>query len=313
MTNKVVILGSTNVDQFLTVERYAQPGETLHVEEAQKAFGGGKGANQAIATARMQADTTFITKIGTDGVADFILEDFKVAHIDTSYIIKTAEAKTGQAFITVNAEGQNTIYVYGGANMTMTPEDVINAKDAIINADFVVAQLEVPIPAIISAFEIAKAHGVTTVLNPAPAKALPNELLSLIDIIVPNETEAELLSGIKVTNEQSMKDNANYFLSIGIKTVLITLGKQGTYFATKNQSQHIEAYKVNAIDTTAAGDTFIGAFVSRLNKSQDNLADAIDFGNKAELTHCTKTRRASIYSSTRRSKSSLNESNTAMI
>ncbi|HGN0233457.1 TPA: ribokinase [Staphylococcus aureus] len=281
MTNKVVILGSTNVDQFLTVERYAQPGETLHVEEAQKAFGGGKGANQAIATARMQADTTFITKIGTDGVADFILEDFKVAHIDTSYIIKTAEAKTGQAFITVNAEGQNTIYVYGGANMPMTPEDVINAKDAIINADFVVAQLEVPIPAIISAFEIAKAHGVTTVLNPAPAKALPNELLSLIDIIVPNETEAELLSGIKVTNEQSMKDNANYFLSIGIKTVLITLGKQGTYFATKNQSQHIEAYKVNAIDTTAAGDTFIGAFVSRLNKSQDNLADAIDFGNKA--------------------------------
>ncbi|HHW6327689.1 TPA: ribokinase [Staphylococcus aureus] len=281
MTNKVVILGSTNVDQFLTVERYAQPGETLHVEEAQKAFGGGKGANQAIATARMQADTTFITKIGTDGVADFILEDFKVAHIDTSYIIKTAEAKTGQAFITVNAEGQNTIYVYGGANMTMTPEDVINAKDAIINADFVVAQLEVPIPAIISAFEIAKAHGATTVLNPAPAKALPNELLSLIDIIVPNETEAELLSGIKVTNEQSMKDNANYFLSIGIKTVLITLGKQGTYFATKNQSQHIEAYKVNAIDTTAAGDTFIGAFVSRLNKSQDNLADAIDFGNKA--------------------------------
>ncbi|HDE4449418.1 TPA: ribokinase [Staphylococcus aureus] len=281
MTNKVVILGSTNVDQFLTVERYAQPGETLHVEEAQKAFGGGKGANQAIATARMQADTTFITKIGTDGVADFILEDFKVAHIDTSYIIKTAEAKTGQAFITVNAEGQNTIYVYGGANMTMTPEDVINAKDAIINADFVVAQLEVPIPAIISAFEIAKAHGVTTVLNPAPAKALPNELLSLIDIIVPNETEAELLSGIKVTNEQSMKDNANYFLSIGIKTVLITLGKQGTYFATKNQSQHIEAYKVNAIDTTAAGDTFIGAFVSRLNKSQDNIADAIDFGNKA--------------------------------
>ncbi|HHD0170701.1 TPA: ribokinase [Staphylococcus aureus] len=275
------MLGSTNVDQFLTVERYAQPGETLHVEEAQKAFGGGKGANQAIATARMQADTTFITKIGTDGVADFILEDFKVAHIDTSYIIKTAEAKTGQAFITVNAEGQNTIYVYGGANMTMTPEDVINAKDAIINADFVVAQLEVPIPAIISAFEIAKAHGVTTVLNPAPAKALPNELLSLIDIIVPNETEAELLSGIKVTNEQSMKDNANYFLSIGIKTVLITLGKQGTYFATKNQSQHIEAYKVNAIDTTAAGDTFIGAFVSRLNKSQDNLADAIDFGNKA--------------------------------
>ncbi|GJF49064.1 ribokinase [Staphylococcus argenteus] len=281
MKNKVVILGSTNVDQFLTVERYAQPGETLHVEEAQKAFGGGKGANQAIATARMQADTTFITKIGNDGVADFILEDFKEANIDTSYIIKTDEAKTGQAFITVNAEGQNTIYVYGGANMTIIPEDVETAKSAIIKADFIVAQLEVPIPAIIAAFEIAKAHGVTTVLNPAPAKPLPDKLLSLIDIIVPNETEAELLSGIKVTDESSMQANADYFLSLGIKTVLITLGKQGTYFATRDHSQHIQAYKVKAIDTTAAGDTFIGAFVSRLNKSQDNLEEAIDFGNKA--------------------------------
>ncbi|GJF62844.1 ribokinase [Staphylococcus argenteus] len=281
MKNKVVILGSTNVDQFLTVERYAQPGETLHVEEAQKAFGGGKGANQAIATARMQADTTFITKIGNDGVADFILEDFKEANIDTSYIIKTDEAKTGQAFITVNAEGQNSIYVYGGANMTITPEDVETAKSAIIKADFIVAQLEVPIPAIIAAFEIAKAHGVTTVLNPAPAKPLPDKLLSLIDIIVPNETEAELLSGIKVTDESSMQAHADYFLSLGIKTVLITLGKQGTYFATRDHSQQIQAYKVKAIDTTAAGDTFIGAFVSRLNKSQDNLEEAIDFGNKA--------------------------------
>lgn len=281
MANKVVVLGSTNVDQFLTVERYAQPGETLHVEKAQQAYGGGKGANQAIATARAQAQTTFITKIGKDSKADFMLEDFKEANIDMSYLMTSEEADTGQAFITVDAQGQNTIYVYGGANMTITPEDVEQASEAITQADYIVSQLEVPIPAITKAFNIAREHGVTTILNPAPAKDLPESLLSVTDIIVPNESEAEVLSGIKVTDEQSMADNANYFLSLGIHTVLITLGEVGAYYATKDTSGLVPAYPVKAVDTTAAGDTFIGAFVSQLNKSQDNLADAIDYGNKA--------------------------------
>lgn len=281
MTNKVVILGSTNVDQFLTVERYAKPGETLHVEEAQKSYGGGKGANQAIATARMKADTTFISKVGNDGLAQFMFEDFKAAGMNIDYILESETEKTGQAFITVDAQGQNTIYVYGGANMAMTPDDVKSAKAAIVDADFIVAQLEVPVPAIIEAFKVARAAGVTTALNPAPAKEIPQELLELIDVIVPNEFEAEILSGVPVTDEKSMAQNADYFLSLGAKVVIITLGEQGTYYAVENDSGLVPAQKVKAIDTTAAGDTFIGAFVSRFNMKERNLVEAIDFANKA--------------------------------
>lgn len=281
MANKVVILGSTNVDQFLTVERYAKPGETLHVKEGQKLYGGGKGANQAIATARMEAETTFISKVGKDGLADFMFEGFKEAGMNTDFVTESDTADTGQAYITVDADGNNTIYVYGGANMDITVEDVERASDVIGEADFIVSQLEVPVPAIIKAFEIARAKGVTTILNPAPAEILPKELLELIDVIIPNEFEAEILSGIPVKDERTMAENADYFLNLGIKVVLITLGEQGTYYAVEGNSGLVSAYKVKAIDTTAAGDTFIGAFVSRFNINQMNLEEAIDFANKA--------------------------------
>ncbi|MBI5974844.1 ribokinase [Staphylococcus canis] len=281
MAQKVVILGSTNVDRFLTVERYAKPGETLHVEEGQHNYGGGKGANQAIATARMQAETTFISKVGQDGIADFMFEGFEAAGMNTDYILKSDSADTGQAFITVDAEGHNMIYVYGGANMTITPEDVEAAASVIQEADYIVAQLEVPVPAIIRAFEIAREHGVTTILNPAPASTLSKELLTLIDVIIPNEFEAEILSGIPVEDDASMKQNAEYFLDLGIQVVLITLGERGTYYATKDTSGLVEAYQVKVVDTTAAGDTFIGAFVSRFDRNAMNLEEAIDFANKA--------------------------------
>lgn len=281
MTNKVVVLGSTNVDQFLSVERYAQPGETLHVNNAQKAFGGGKGANQAIASARLNAQTTFISKVGKDDLANFMLDDFKKAGINTQYISKSDTADTGQAFITVDAEGHNTIYVYGGANMDISPEDVNTAKDEIAQSDYVVAQLEVPVDAIIQAFKIARNAGVTTILNPAPAETLPEELLALTDVIIPNEFEAATLSGIPVDDKLSMEQNANYFLELGIKVVIITIGEQGTYYDVKEGSGFVEAYKVNAIDTTAAGDTFIGAFVSKFNIKDLNLKETIDYANKA--------------------------------
>jgi ribokinase len=281
MTNKVVVLGSTNVDQFLSVERYAKPGETLHVDNAQKAFGGGKGANQAIASARLNAQTTFISKVGKDDLANFMFDDFKEAGINTQYISKSDTAETGQAFITVDAEGHNTIYVYGGANMAITPEDVNTAKDEIAQSDYVVAQLEVPVDAIIQAFKIAREAGVTTILNPAPAETLPEALLALTDVIIPNEFEAAILSGIPVEDKASMEQNAKYFLELGIKVVIITIGEQGTYYAVKDDSRFVEAYKVNAIDTTAAGDTFIGAFVSKFNMNDLNLTEAIDYANKA--------------------------------
>ncbi|UXR86833.1 ribokinase [Staphylococcus felis] len=281
MTQKVVILGSTNVDRFLSVDRYAKPGETLHVDQGQQNYGGGKGANQAIATARMKADTTFISKVGQDGIADFMFEGFAEAGLNTDYVLKSDTADTGQAFITVDAKGNNMIYVYGGANMTMTPEDVEKAASVIAEADYIVAQLEVPVPAIIRAFEIAREHGVTTILNPAPASTLSEELLTLIDVIIPNEFESEILSGIPVEDEPSMKKNVDYFLNLGVKVVLITLGERGTYYATKETSGLVEAYRVKVVDTTAAGDTFIGAFVSRFDIASMNIEEAIDFANKA--------------------------------
>lgn len=281
MTNKVVIIGSTNVDKILNVDRFVKPGETLHLQNAQKIYGGGKGANQALATARSNAQTTFISKIGTEGDADFMLEDFEEAHMNTDYIMTTDTAQTGQAFITIDTNGQNTILVYGGANMELNDTDVNKAADAIAEADYIIAQLEVPVPAIISAFKIARENNVTTILNPAPAIELSKDLLTLTDIIVPNETEAELLSGIAVTDRASMHQNAEYFLSLGMKVVIITLGEQGTYYATANSAGLIPSFKVKAIDTTAAGDTFIGAFASRLNMTDFNIEESITYANKA--------------------------------
>ncbi|MCZ4236910.1 ribokinase [Staphylococcus equorum] len=281
MTNKVVIIGSTNVDKILNVDRFVKPGETLHLQNAQKIYGGGKGANQALATARSNAQTTFISKIGTEGDADFMLEDFEEAHMNTDYVMTTDTAQTGQAFITIDANGQNTILVYGGANMELNDTDVNKAADAIAEADYIIAQLEVPVPAIISAFKIARENNVTTILNPAPASELSKDLLTLTDIIVPNETEAELLSGIAVTDRASMHQNAEYFLSLGMKVVIITLGEQGTYYATANSAGLIPSFKVKAIDTTAAGDTFIGAFASRLNMTDFNIEESITYANKA--------------------------------
>lgn len=281
MTNKVVIIGSTNVDKILNVDRFVKPGETLHLQNAQKIYGGGKGANQALATAHSNAQTTFISKIGTEGDADFMLEDFEEAHMNTDYIMTTDTAQTGQAFITIDANGQNTILVYGGANMELNDTDVNKAADAIAEADYIIAQLEVPVPAIISAFKIARENNVTTILNPAPASELSKDLLTLTDIIVPNETEAELLSGIAVTDRASMHQNAEYFLSLGMKVVIITLGEQGTYYATANSAGLIPSFKVKAIDTTAAGDTFIGAFASRLNMTDFNIEESITYANKA--------------------------------
>ncbi|WP_429971488.1 ribokinase [Fructilactobacillus sp. Tb1] len=281
MTKKIVVVGSTNVDKVLNVEKYALPGETLAINTYQQSHGGGKGANQAIAAARSGADTTFITKLGNDDDAKMMVQGFKDDGMHVDDLITTNDQETGKAYITVDKSGQNSIYVYGGANMSMTPEDVDAHKDAIVNADRIIAQLEIPIPAIIEAFKIAKANGVQTILNPAPAKQLPEELLKLTDIITPNESEAATLTDIEVKSEVSMLDNAMYFFKKGIKMVIITVGGRGAFFATPSDHALIPPFPAKVVDTTAAGDTFIGSLASQLDLDLSNIRQAMLYASHA--------------------------------
>lgn len=280
--NKVTVIGSINLDWTIRVARMAKPGETLHTKEIFTA-GGGKGANQAIAAQRLGADTSFIGAVGEDReVSQTMLELLHEDGINCQGIATLSNHKTGQVFVIVDDDSENLIYVHGGANMAFKPEHVDQNRDLIIQRDFVVAQFETPIDCTTEAFKIARQNGVVTILNPAPAiDQIPKELLKVTDMIVPNETETEVITGIKITDQVSMVNAAEKFHALGIKAVLITLGSQGTFYSYAGKTAIIPALKVNAVDTTAAGDTFIGALSSVLNKDFSNLEDAIKFSNKA--------------------------------
>lgn len=280
--NKVTVIGSINLDRTIRVARMAKPGETLHTKEIFTA-GGGKGANQAIAAQRLGADTSFIGAVGEDReVSQTMLELLHEDGINCQGIATLSNHKTGQAFVIVDDESENLIYVHGGANMAFKPEHVDQNRGLITQSDFVVAQFETPIDCTTEAFKIARQNGVVTILNPAPAiDQIPEELLKVTDMIVPNETETEVITGIKITDQASMINAAEKFHALGIKAVLITLGSQGTFYSYAGKIAIIPALKVNAVDTTAAGDTFIGALSSVLNKDFSNLEDAIKFSNKA--------------------------------
>lgn len=281
MHNKVVVLGSLNVDTILQMERVPEAGETLSLKNKQMA-GGGKGANQAIAAARSDAQTSFIGKVGLDENGQFMLEQLIKSGVSTDFVSQSAESGTGQAFVMLEQSGENRILIYGGSNAELNENDVMKAAKQIDDADFIVAQLETPIETTEFAFKLAKKSGVTTILNPAPAVAnLPKDLLKTTDIITPNETEAEILTGIAITDQNSMQRAAQKLHEFGAEIVIITLGDKGVYYDTKSSNGIVPAFKVTAVDTTAAGDTFLGAFSSELKSDMSNLTEAIKYGNKA--------------------------------
>lgn len=278
---KVTVVGSINLDYTIRTPRMPQGGETIHTHEVFSA-GGGKGANQAVAAARLGADTSFVGATGADEAGHMMRELMEEDHIDLTSVMTLEDTVTGQAFVIVDDNGENRILVHGGANMALQPEMMQRAKETFTQSDIVIGQFEIAMDALMEAFRIAKEAGVMTLLNPAPAiPEVPSELLQLTDIIVPNETETEILTGITVKTEQDMEKAAQCFHNQGIRVVLITLGATGTYYSMDGQSGIIPAFKVDAKDTTAAGDTFIGSFASHLNASLDNIEDAIRFGNKA--------------------------------
>lgn len=279
--NKVTIIGSINLDRTIRVEQMPKPGETMHTLEFFSS-GGGKGANQAVAAQRLGAQTFFIGGVGNDESGQMMRELLVTDRIEVTGVAIIDNQMTGQAYIIVDRQGENSIMIHAGANNAFTAEHVRNYRSFIEQSDFVIAQFESSLASTLEAFQLAKAANVTTILNLAPALAQVSEaLLQVTDLIIPNETETEILTGIKVTDEASLRQAADAFHQLGIKAVIITLGSQGAFFDFAGRSGIIPAFKVKTLDTTAAGDTFIGGLSSVLNKDFSNLEEAILYGNKA--------------------------------
>ncbi|MBB5335662.1 ribokinase [Pectinatus brassicae] len=280
MANKIVIMGSLNLDTIIKINRMPVPGETLSTDYKANSPGG-KGANQAVAAARAGSQTSFIGKIGKDQSGDYMLNCLKQENIDTAAVVYDDNVGTGAAEIFLYPDGQNSILVYGGSNQTLSVDEVDANAEKIAAADFLIAQFEIPQEAILAGFKIAKQNNVKTVLNPAPAQNINPEIIKLTDILIPNETESETLTGIKITDIDSMSQTRKAFAKMGVDNIIVTVGSRGAYYATKNADGFQAANKVQAVDTTAAGDTFIGALTAKLDKSFNNLAEAISFAQKA--------------------------------
>ena len=278
--NTVTIVGSLNVDTTLRIKRMPLPGETL-AAEGKSSAAGGKGANQAVSAARSGAQTAFIGEVGKDNSGQMMLDEMKANGIDVAGIRENDQVGTGTASILLDENGQNSILIYGGANQQLSPTDVEAAKDKITAADFVVAQFETPQAATLRAFQLAKANGVTTILNPAPAQKIDPEVLKLTDLIIPNETESAELTGVIITDETSMLISAAKFAQMGVRNLIITVGAKGAFYCTQDGYSFIPAFKVNAVDTTAAGDTFIGALSSQLKPDMSNIEKALVYAQRA--------------------------------
>lgn len=280
--NTVCILGSINMDIILNVSRMPQIGETITGNSLKNA-GGGKGANQAVAAKRSGAKVYMIGKVGRDSSGSVLVDSLKHDEINTEYIFESFNTSTGTALITVDESGNNSIIVVPGANKDLTAIEIEASRKAIEASDILITQFETPIDRSTEAFKIAKNKGNITILNPAPAKSIPDELLLYTDIIVPNETEAFELTGIRINNLKDAEKAANVFLEKGVKYVIITLGEKGAALIGSERSEIIPSFKVHAVDTTAAGDSFIGGLASVLdvnNMGFDALKKAVIFGSK---------------------------------
>lgn len=278
MTQQVAVIGSINVDQTLHIQNLPQPGETIEMTAFSKAAGG-KGANQAVAAARLGAQVAFIGSVGDDANGQFMHQVLTDAQLDLTGVNIEPQGATGQAYILLQAGGQNSIIIQHGANYALTAEQVRSQASLLQNADTTVAQLEVPIPAICTGFELAHSAQRLTILNPAPAQDIPEALLQLTDIIVPNETESAKLTGMPIDQPDGLRANATWFHQQGVPAVIITLGEQGAYVSTRDLETRVPAFPVKAVDTTAAGDTFIGALAAQLQPDLSNVISAVRFAS----------------------------------
>lgn len=284
--SKIVVIGSSNTDFVIKTERIPEPSETVMGGVFMMAAGG-KGANQAVAAARLGGDAIFVSKVGDDIFGRQAIDNYKKDGLPGQYIISSSEAATGVATITIDKNGENSIVVAPGANNLLCPADIDKVAAEIAAADYLLLQLEIPMETVTYAAKIAFENGTKVVLNPAPAATLPQELISYLYLITPNCKECQLISGVQINNEQDARKAAEELISRGVKNVIVTLGSKGSIVVSEGKCTFVEAQKVKAVDTTAAGDVFNGAAVVALSEGL-SLEEAARFATKASAIAVTR-------------------------
>lgn len=282
---KICVIGSLNMDLVVNVDNMPKKGQTL-IGSDFKEVPGGKGANQAVAMARLGGDVTMIGKVGTDSFGQTLIDALKNDNVNTTYVHKE-DGPTGVAMITVDKNAENSIVVAPGANFKVKENDIDKNIDAIKNSDIVVVQLETPLETIKYALKSAKDLDKYTILNPAPAVKLEDSIIKNVDLLTPNETELEILSGVSINCEDDILKAAQTMIEKGVKELIVTLGSKGSLYINKEISMFKKSYKVDAVDTTAAGDSYTGALSVAFSKGE-NIEVAMDFASRVGALCVTK-------------------------
>ncbi|MGX4600154.1 ribokinase [Faecalimicrobium sp. JNUCC 81] len=282
---KICVIGSLNMDLVVNVCEMPKKGQTL-IGSNFKEIPGGKGGNQAVAASRLGGDVYMIGKVGNDGFGQSLLKQLKADNVNTEYV-QVEEGPSGVALITVDKNAENSIVVSPGANFKLTEDDIDKCIDAIKDSATVVIQLETPIDTIKYALEKSKELGKFTILNPAPAVKLSDDIIKNVDLLTPNETELEILSGLSINCEEDIKKAANVMLKKGVKQLIVTLGSKGSLYLDKDTMEFKKSYKVDAVDTTAAGDSYTGALSVALSQKK-SIDEAMDFASKVGALCVTK-------------------------
>ena len=285
--SKILVIGSSNTDMVICTGHLPLPGETV-IGGTFFMNPGGKGANQAVTVARLGGRVSFICKTGSDIFGHQANQLFNEEGIDTSYVFSDTKNPSGVALITVDTDAENCIVVAPGANAHLTPNDLKRSAEAVEAADIILLQLEIPMQTVEAAAAMADRLGKKVVLNPAPASKLSAGLLETLYAITPNETEAEAISGIRITDEHTAEEAARKIASMGVCNVIITLGAKGALVFDGEHCEVVPAYKIQAVDTTAAGDVFNGALVVALSEGR-TLPEAVRFACKASAISVTRS------------------------
>ncbi len=286
----ITVVGSINIDIVLNVKNIPRLGETVSASSIER-HAGGKGANQAVAAARLGSKVFMIGSVGNDENGTYLISCLKKDGVNTDYLSKV-DLPTGSAFIIVDSKGNNSIVVYPGANEIVTKENIKRYQHIFSHSDVVISQFEIPVDTVIEAFRSAKNNQKITILNPAPVKEFDEVIFQYTDLIVLNETESESITGIYPSALEDMNKISEYFYKKAVKGTIITLGKNGAYLSFENKNSLQPGFSVRAVDTTAAGDSFIGALAHKISKSKelsfDTLTSAVNFANKVGALTVTK-------------------------